>query len=135
MEVIIKFGCPFAVDSTVVFWLFLLLPAIFAAIGASLLQGSFLRIVGGAMGGGLRDFLVLFAVNKGWVTVTNPDYELPVSFILIFFGASGGALGSCLAPYRGKFLMLNSAIGGFLGQFCLPFVLFWKRLGRARSSS
>jgi hypothetical protein len=124
MEVILKHACPFIPQSAIIAWFFLLLPAIFACFGALLLQGSFARILGGALGGGLRDALILVAVSSGWITVTNPGYELLVSSILIFFGASGGALGSCLAPYRGKFLALNSALGGFLGQFALPYVLF-----------
>jgi hypothetical protein len=127
MEVIIKHGCPFLLDSTLAAWLFLLLPALFACLGARMLQGSFLRIVGGALGGGLRDFAVVVAVANGWITVTNRSYEVLVSSILIFFGAAGGALGSCLAPYCGKFLLLNSAVGGFLGQFCLPYVLLRRR--------
>ncbi len=127
MEVILKHGCPLILDSMIAAGLFILLPGLFAALGARLLQGSFLRILGGAAGGGLRDILVIVAVNAGWLTVTNPRWEENVSGILIFFGACGGALGSCLAPYRGKVLMLNSAIGGILGQFCLPFVLFMKR--------
>lgn len=127
MEIIIKHSCPIALDSVVAAWIFLLLPALFAALGAALLQGSAARILGGALGAGLRDFLVLAAVSFEWITVTNPSYEAMVSSILIFFCASGGALGSCLAPYRGKLLILNSAIGGFLGQFCLPYVLFKNR--------
>jgi hypothetical protein len=127
MEVIIKHGCPIAFDSALGAWVFMLLPAVLAGLGAFLLQGSFLRIVGGALGAGLRDFFVLIAVSSGWITVTNPHWEDLVSAILIFFCASGGALGSCLAPYRGKLLFLNSAIGGFLGQFCLPFVLLKNR--------
>lgn len=127
MEVIIKHACPVLFESSLVAWLFLLSPALFAALGARLLQGSFARIIGGTLGGGMRDFLVILAVTNGWVTVSNPRYEIMVSAILVFFGASGGALGSCLAPYRGKLLLLNSAIGGFLGQFALPFVLMAKR--------
>lgn len=127
MEVILKHACPVLFDSPLGSWLFLLSPALFAALGARLLQGSFARIIGGTLGGGLRDFLVILAVTNGWVTVSNPRYEIMVSGILVFFGAAGGALGSCLAPYRGKLLMLNSAIGGFLGQFALPYVLMAKR--------
>ena len=127
MEAILKHACPLLFESSVGAWLFLLSPALFAALGARLLQGSFARIIGGTLGGGLRDFLVILAVEGGWITVTNPRYEVMVSAILIFFGASGGALGSCLAPYRGKQLMLNSAIGGFLGQFALPYVLMARR--------
>jgi hypothetical protein len=130
MDAILQHGCPFALDSLILGGLFLLLPALLAALGAWLLQGTFLRILGGAAGGGLRDLVVLVAVSRGWVTVTNPQWEELVSAILIFFGASGGALGSCLAPYRGKILLLNSALGGFLGQFCLPFVLFQKSRGK-----
>ncbi len=129
MDVILKHACPLALESVVAAWLFILLPAILACLGARLLQGSVMRIIGGALGGSLRDVLVFVAVSRGWLAVTNPDFELPVAFILVFFGACGGALGSCLAPYRGKLLMLNSALGGFLGQFCLPFVLL---LGRNR---
>lgn len=127
MEIILKHACPFTLNSTIAAWLFILSPGLFAALGARLFQGSSLRIIGGAAGGGLRDLLVLLAVSADWITVTNPQWEGLVSAILIFFGASGGALGSCLAPYQGKVLLLNSAIGGFLGQFCLPFVLFKKR--------
>ena len=83
------------------------------------------------MGAGLRDLAVLVGVSSGLITVTNRHYEFLVSSILIFFCASGGALGSCLAPYRGKLLLLNSAIGGFLGQFALPYVLMAGRKKRA----
>lgn len=127
MDTILRHGCPVVFDSTFAGVLFLLLPALFAGLGAVAMQGSFLRILGGAVGGGLRDVLVLLAVSQGWITVSNPRWESLVSAILVFFGASGGALGSCLAPYRGKLLFLNSAIGGFLAQFCLPFVLFHSR--------
>ena len=127
MEAILKTGCPIALDSAVLAWVFMLLPALFAGLGAMILQGSFLRIIGGALGAGLRDVFVLVAVGAGWITVTNPHYDVAVSSILVFFGAAGGALGSCLAPYRGKLLWLNSAVGGFLGQFLLPFLLFRRR--------
>lgn len=127
MEVILKHACPVVFESALAGWLFILSPALFAALGARLLQGTFLRILGGAAGAAVRDLLVILAVSTGWVTVTNPRYESLVSAILVFFCASGGALGSTLAPYKGKLLMLNSAIGGFLGQFCLPYVLFAKR--------
>lgn len=127
MEIILKHGCPIALDSAMAGWLFLLLPAVGASLGATLLQGSFLRIIGGTLGAGLRDFMVFIAVSLGWLKVTNPHWEVMVSAILIFFCASGGALGSCLAPYRGKLLTLNSAIGGFLGQFALPFVLLARK--------
>lgn len=130
MEVIIKHGCPIALDSTLQAWLFVLIPAFLAALGAGLLQGTFLRIVGGAIGAGSRDFLVLVGIDKGWIIVSNPEWGPHYSAILIFFCASGGALGACLAPYRGKLLLLNSAIGGFLGQFCLHFVMFAKRKSR-----
>lgn len=75
----------------------------------------------------MRDLALLVAVTNGWIAVSNPHWEGEVSAILMFFGACGGALGSCLAPYRGKVLLLNSAIGGFLGQFALPFVLLRSR--------
>lgn len=127
MEIILKHACPLALDSTFTAWLFMLSPALFAALGARLLQGSFLRIVGGAAGAGVRDLAVLIAVSQGWVTITNQYYETLCSAILVFFCASGGALGSCLAPYRGKLLWFNSAVGGFLGQFALPFVLLTRR--------
>ena len=131
MEVIIKHACPIAFDSQIAAWLCLLAPALLAALGARVLQGSFLRIIGGAGGAAVRDALVVLAISQGWITVTNKHYEFFVSLILIFFCASGGALGSCLAPYRGKLLLLNSAIGGFLGQFALPFVLL---AGRRKKS-
>jgi hypothetical protein len=127
MEIILRHGCPLALHSFVAGCIFIALPGLLAALGARLLQGSFLRIVGGAVGGGLRDGLVLVAVSAGWITVTNSQWEFLVSYILVFFGACGGALGSCLAPYRGKLLVLNSAVGGLLGQFCLPFVLFSRK--------
>lgn len=123
MEVILRHGSPLLLDSTVAVAIFLFLPGLFAAVGARLLQGSFARILGGALGGGLRDILILVAVNAGLISVTNPAWEMPVTAILVFFGACGGALGSCLAPYRGKLLWLNAALGGILGQFLLPFVL------------
>ena len=131
MEVIIKHACPIVFDSQIAAWLFLLAPALLAALGARLLQGSFLRIIGGAAGAAVRDAMVILAISQGWITVTNKHYEILVSMILIFFCASGGALGSCLAPYRGKLLLLNSAIGGFLGQFALPFVLLAGRRKRS----
>lgn len=79
----------------------------------------------------MRDILILVAVSNGWLVATNPNWEPGVSAMLVFFGASGGALGSCLAPYRGRLLLLNSAVGGFLGQFALPFLLLRRRTMQA----
>ena len=123
MEAVLKFGPPFLIENPLIAGLFLLSPALFAALGAFLLQGSYLRIVGGAAGGALRDILLLIAVVNGLVTPTNPFWTPDFSIILAFFGACGGALGSTLAPYRGKLLLLNLAIGGFAGQFLLPYLL------------
>lgn len=123
MEIILKHACPVIYSSPLIAWSFLLLPALLAALGALILQGSAARIFGGALGAALRDVAIAVGVTNGWLTVTNRYYELEVTGILIFFCAAGGALGSTLAPYRGKLLLLNSAVGGFLGQFALPFVL------------
>ena len=136
MESIIRYGCPLLLDSSgPAALIFLLLPALFAAAGARLLQGGAARIVGGAAGGAVRDVLVLVAAGCGWISVTNPQWEAGVSAMLVFFGASGGALGSCLAPYRGRLLLLNSALGGLLGQFALPFLLLRRRTVRTDRTS
>ncbi len=123
MDTIITFGPPILLQNCVAISLFLLTPAFLAALGAYLCQGSALRIVGASIGGAARDILLLIAVTNGWLSRTNPSWTPDFSLILAFFGASAAAIMSCLAPYRGKLLIFNSAIGGLAGQFLLPFIM------------
>lgn len=104
-------------------WTFLLLPALGALLGAWAGQGSFLRILGAAVGAAGRDVTVIALVIAGYLVPNNPLWSPDISFMLAFFSASAAALMSCLAPYRGKLLLFNSAVGGFAGQFLLPYIL------------
>lgn len=123
METVINYAPPFIISNPVLAGLFLITPGILAALGARLLQGSFLRIVGAAIGAGSRDFGLLWLVSKGYIEASNPNWDPSISFILCFFCASAGALFGCLTPYRGPALWAMAFIGGVLGQFLLPYVL------------
>lgn len=123
METLLKYAPPIILHGFVQQWLFLLLPAFGAMLGAFLCRGSFLRIVGASAGAATRDFGIILLVSKGWLTPTNPHWHASIAFILGYLCASGAAIMSCLAPYRGKVLLLNSAIGGFAGQFFLTYIL------------
>lgn len=130
METVVKLGSPFLLGTTLQVWLFLLLPALGAAFGALLFRGTWLRILGAALGGASRDIVIVLLLLNGKLIPTNPYYEPGVSFMLAYFGASAAALMSCLSPYRGKMLLLNSFLGGFAGQFILPYILVM--MGRRR---
>ena len=106
MEVIIKHACPVLFESSLGAWLFLFSPALFAALGARLLQGSFARILGGTLGGGLRDFLVILAVTNGWVTVSNPRYAFAQALEPVLGNAIG--LGQ-KGLIRNRFVVLRHA--------------------------
>jgi hypothetical protein len=123
METVLKFAPPILLQSSLHAWLFLLLPALGAVLGALLCQGSFRRIIGASAGAAARDIGIILLVFNGWLEPNNPHWNLDISFILAFFSASAAAIMSCLAPYRGKLLLINSAIGGFAGQFLLPYLL------------
>lgn len=123
METVLKYAPPIILSSAWQQWLFLLFPALGALIGAFLGQGSFLRIVGAAFGAGSRDLVIFLLAVNGWLTPNNPHWHASISLILAYFCASGAAIMSTLAPYRGKVLLLNAALGGFAGQFFLGYVL------------
>lgn len=123
METVLKYAPPIVLQSLWQQWMFLLLPALGALLGAFLGQGSFLRIVGAAIGAGARDFTIFLLVANGWLAPSNPHWHASISLILTYFCASGAAIMSTLAPYRGKILLTNAALGGFAGQFFLGYVL------------
>lgn len=123
METLLKFAPPVVLALGPMAWAFLLLPALGALLGAFIFRGSFMRIVGAALGAASRDLGVFGLVHFGVLVPNNPHWEPQISLILAFFCASGAALFACLAPYRGKRLLLGAALGGFAGQFLLPYVL------------
>ncbi len=123
METILKFGSPVLLIHGALAWTFLLLPALGALLGARLCQGSFLRILGGAVGGASRDIGILLLVTLGFLQPNNSLWSPDISLVLAFFGASAAAIMSCLAPYKGKLLWFNAAVGGFAGQFLLSYVM------------
>lgn len=123
METLLKFAPPIVLTLGPMAWAFLLIPALGALLGAFILRGSFMRIIGASLGAAGRDLGLLAAVHFGLLVPDNPHWDPGISVILAFFCASGAALLSCLAPYRGKRLLVGSALGGFAGQFLLPYVL------------
>ena len=123
METLLKFAPPIVLTFGPMAWAFLLLPALGALLGAFLFRGSFMRIIGAALGAASRDLGIFALVHLGYLVPNNPHWDPSISFILAFFCASGAALFACLAPYRGKRLLLGAALGGFAGQFLLPYVL------------
>ncbi len=123
MELIKHFGCPLKFTSTFVFWLFLLFPAISAALGAMICQGSALRIVGASFGAAARDVGFLLLVMFALLEPNNNLWAADYSIILAFLSGSAAAITSCLSPYRGKTLIVMSAIGGFAGQFLMAVIL------------
>lgn len=123
METLLKYAPPVVLTLGPMAWAFLLLPALGALFGAFLCRGSYKRIVGASLGAAGRDLGVVAAVNLGLLVPNNPHWDPSISMILAFFCASGAALLSCLSPYRGKRLLVSSALGGFAGQFLLPYVL------------
>ena len=120
---ILEHGCPVILTSDPQKWLFVLLPALSAAFGAFVGQGSWLRIVTAAFFGGLRDASLLLVIAAGFLVPTNPSYSADCGMILAFGCASGAALLATLSPYRGKFLILMSAFGAFAGQYLLLLVM------------
>lgn len=123
MDVIVEFGSPLLLTS---FWqkvLFLLAPAVLAPVGALLGQGSWLRIAGAAAGAMARDLVLLLLVVGGLLHASNPHYSLDCALILAYLGGAGAALLACLAPYRGRLLLVMTGLGGFGGQFLLPPIL------------
>lgn len=123
METIFKFGSPVVLVHGALAWAFLLAPAFGALLGARLCQGSFLRILGGAVGGASRDIGLLLLITLGFLQPNNSFWSPDISLILAFFSASAAAVMSCLAPYKGKLLWFNAAVGGFAGQFLLSYVM------------
>ncbi|MBN9419075.1 MAG: hypothetical protein J0I12_26715 [Candidatus Eremiobacteraeota bacterium] len=126
MDYVIKFGCPIAFTEPWQVWAFLALPCLFAALGARVFQGSFLRIIGATLGAALRDGVLMVLVANGMLTPTNGRYDLHAAALLILCVSSGGALGAVFGPYRGLLLMITAALGALAGQFAygfLPLVL------------
>lgn len=123
MDTLLKFAPPVVLSAGPMAWAFLFLPALGALIGAFLCRGSFLRIAGASLGAAGRDLGVVALVQFGLLVPNNPHWDPSISGILAFFCASSAALFACLAPYRGKRLLVGSAVGGFAGQFLLPYVL------------
>ncbi len=121
--IILKEGCPVLIESSVGVFLFLITPFVCAFLGALLCQGSWFRIAGAAAGGALRDVLISAAVTNGLITVSNPDYQIAVSFLLAYLTASGAALLATLSPYRGPTLWFMSGLGAGGGQFLLSKLL------------
>ena len=117
-----KYGCPKLLHGHL-HHIFLLTPALLAAIGARIGQGSALRILTAALGGATRDLSILAAIYLGFLHPNNPNYIPEASVILAFGSASGAALLATLSPYRGLRLVLLSSLGAFLGQFLLLAVL------------
>jgi hypothetical protein len=116
---IAHYGCPVLLRDEWQLWLFLFVPFIAASFGALAGQGSWLRIPLAALGAASRDLVGAALVHFGVLTGGNPDYMIDTGLMLAFFTAAGAGLAACIAPYRGKTLLLLSGIGGFLGQFVL----------------
>lgn len=95
---------------------FLVLAAPFASLGAAVGQGSWMRILGAALGAALRDVVIAVLVISKVVVVTNPEYMLDYSMIAGFLAASGAALLTVLTPYRGRMVPVMAALGAVGGQ-------------------
>lgn len=122
MDFILKFGCPVLLTQTWQMLLFIAIPSLLAAVGARLLQGSFLRIVGAVLGACARDAVLLYLVYSGRLLSTNPDYDHFCAMILICCIGSAAALGATLSPYRGIVLWLMAALGALAGHWIFTFV-------------
>lgn len=116
METLLKLACPFTLTQAWQGLLFIAIPCILAALGARILRGSFLRIIGAVVGASLRDVVILILVASGHGHC-NPDYNEMASLLLLFLTVSGAALGACLGPYRGLRLLLFTAVGALAGQW------------------
>jgi hypothetical protein len=95
---------------------FLLLAAPFAALGAAAGQGSWMRILGAALGAALRDAVIVALVATEVLVVTNPEYMVDYSLMAGFLAASGAALLTVLTPYRGRVVPVMAAVGAVGGQ-------------------
>ncbi len=120
IDMIVRFGSPFMLSQRWEKLLFIAVPGVLAGLGALVCQGSYLRIVGAALGGCFRDLCLVFLVSKGLLEPTNPYYNLDCAIVLAFFGFSAAALLSCLSPYEGPVLWVMSTLGGLGGQFLFP---------------
>lgn len=116
MDTLLRLGCPVVLTQTWQVFVFLSLPCILATVGARMLQGSFLRIVGAAAFATLRDLLVLALVTY-WHPASNPHYSIYASLLLIYLTASGAALGAVFGPYRGPVLWVLAGLGALAGQW------------------
>lgn len=116
MDTLLKLTCPVTLSHLWQGVLFLFLPCFGAALGARLLQGSFLRIAGAALGAGLRDLVIMACVASSWIQ-PQPEYNGFASVLMLYLACSGAALGAVFSPYRGPALWLMSALGTGLGQW------------------
>lgn len=121
-EIVVRFGSPAILIGWKI-WAFLLVPPILAALGAWLGRGSWARILGAAVGAGLRDLTILVLLLSGVLTPTNPEYHYYFSLVLLYLCAAPAMVGATLAPYRGPIPLINSFLGAFLGQFILIWVV------------
>lgn len=120
---IVQLACPILLSAKWMQIAFLLLPAVLAAFGALLGQGSWLRIVTAAVGAASRDLLLRTLVLGGWLIQSNPEYNADTAMLFAFGCASGAALLACLSPYRGKFLLLMAGLGAVVGQYTILLVI------------
>lgn len=130
MDFIVKFGCPVLLTQTWQVLLFIAIPSVLAALGARLLQGSFLRIVGAVLGACARDAVLLYLVLSGHLLSNNPDYDQFTAKILICCIGSAAALGATFSPNRGIILWMMAALGALAGHWVftfIPLVLFLQR--------
>lgn len=121
MEQLIRLGCPIPLDQSWQVIAFLALPCVLAALGARLFQGSFLRIIGAALGGVTRDSAIALWVFMGHPTA-NPDYNFLASLLLIYLTGSGAALGACFGPYRGPVMWILAGLGVLAGQWLFGYL-------------
>ena len=116
MDMLIRVGCPIQLTQTWQIFLFLATPCLMAALGARLLQGSFLRILGASGAAMLRDLIIVLLVTHGHPAL-NPNYNPYASMLLIYLTASGAALGAVFGPYRGPLLWVLAGLGALAGQW------------------
>ncbi|MBS2040070.1 hypothetical protein JST97_34100 [bacterium] len=122
MDFIVKFGCPVLLTQTWQVYIFIAIPCLLSALGARLLQGSALRIVGATLGACARDAALLFLISRGYLVPTNPGYDPYCGAILLCCVGSGAALGSTFGPYRGLVLWILAGLGALAGHWAFTLV-------------